>query len=214
MGRHHLGVCAAIAVERFSQHIGPFHPRTVELRGLAIGLIHPNGEGNPDDKTPQFRDLLHGLEAHHPVYDLRHIVAVCCWASHYRHHGANQNRRDMLEEGISLLEDVLRDPAKARAIDKYPEGAFNIYSLLANMSCRLDRFDVAERSIRHATRLARRHWAATGESGDLFEGLNGLEVILRARGKVADADAVQEERKRLVHDALEMVGEKEDSVEG
>jgi hypothetical protein len=190
MRRHHLAACAAIVIERFSQHIGPFHPLTVELRGLAIGLIHPNGEGNPDDKTTRFRDLLHGLEAQQPVYDPRHIVVVSCWASHYRHHGANQNSPDMLEEGISLLEDVLCDPAKARAIDGYPDGAFNIYSLLANMSYRLRHFDVAERSIRHATKLARLHQAATGEDGDLFEGLNGLEVILRTQGKVSDADAV------------------------
>ncbi|CAI4215837.1 unnamed protein product [Parascedosporium putredinis] len=189
--RHHLAMCANIAVERFSRQIGPLHPWTVELRGLAIGLIHPNGEGNPDDKTRQFRSLLQDLENQHPTYDPRHIVVVSCWASHYRHHGVNQ----------------------ALSIDKYPDGAFNVYSLLANMSYRLHRWDVAEESIRHATALARRHREETGEDGDLFEGLNGLEVILRAQGKVVDADTVQEERQRLVRDGLERVGEKEESVE-
>jgi len=43
-------------------------------------------------------------------------------------------------------------------------------------------------------------------------GLNGLEIVLRAQGKIEEADEVQEERKRLVHEALEMAGETEGSV--
>jgi hypothetical protein len=42
--------------------------------------------------------------------------------------------------------------------------------------------------------------------------LNGLKVVLRAQGKAVEADAVQEERKRLVGETLESIGEKEDSV--
>ena len=46
----------------------------------------------------------------------------------------------------------------------------------------------------------------------MFERLNGPEVVLRAQGKIYEADEVQEERKKLVHETLEMMGETDDSV--
>lgn len=76
-----------------------------------------------------------------------------------------------------MLEGVIADPAKAKAIDEYPEGAFNMYPLLVNTKNTLQRWDEGER---HAICLARRHWPETREEGDLFEGLNGLEIILDA----------------------------------
>ncbi|KAK5659150.1 hypothetical protein OQA88_1240 [Cercophora sp. LCS_1] len=190
----------------------PLSPWTVDLNGLAIGLIHPNGQGNPDDKTVRFRQLFQNLETHEPRYDLRHINTLCCWASHYRHHGGKQGRVDILEEGISMVEGVLSDPAKAAVIDEYLEGAYNMYILLASMNHKLGRMDVAEDHVRHAIGLARRHWEETGEENDLFEGMNGLEIILRAQGKVVEADSVMVERKMLVRSTLEMVGEEEDSA--
>ncbi|KAI0445995.1 hypothetical protein F4803DRAFT_559834 [Xylaria telfairii] len=209
--RYHLLMCAAIAIEQFSKHIGYFHPWTIELSGLAIGLLHPNGVDDPEDKTIRFRDLLQQLETL-DVYDTRHVTVVCCWASHYRHHGSKQGNHELLEEGITLLDGVLRNPAKARAVHEDLEGAFNIYSLLCSMNYKLGRLGVAENSIRHAIKIATVHRARTGEEGDLFEGLNGLEVVLREQGKIYEADEVQEERKRLVNETLEMVGETEDSV--
>ncbi|KAJ3568307.1 hypothetical protein NPX13_g6467 [Xylaria arbuscula] len=207
INRYHLLMCSAIAIEQFSHHIGYFHPLTVELSGLGIGLMHPNGVGDPDDKTKRFRDLSQQLETL-DIYDTRHITVVCCWASHYRHHGSPE----LLEEGITLLDGVLGNPDKARAVHEDLEGAFNIYSLLCSMNYKLGRLIVAENSMRHAINIAIVHRARTGEEGDLFEGLNGLEVVLRAQGKIKEADEVQEERKRLVHETLEIVGETDDSV--
>ncbi|KAK5658663.1 hypothetical protein OQA88_2059 [Cercophora sp. LCS_1] len=210
--RHHLRVYAAIALEQFSKHLGALHPWTVDLSGLAIGLLHPNGQGNPDDKTTRFRELFRNLETFHPRYDIRHINTLCCWASHYRYHGSRQGRADLLEDGISMLEGVLSDPTKAAFIDEYHQGAFDMYSLCSSMSYRLGRWDVAEARMRHALTLAKRQWEETGEDSDLFEGLNGLEMILRAKGDIPAADGVQSERRMLVRKTLEMVGEKEDSV--
>ncbi|KAH8893959.1 hypothetical protein GQ53DRAFT_860048, partial [Thozetella sp. PMI_491] len=189
--RRHLLMCSTVAVEQFSQHIGYFHPWTVDLSGLSIGLLHPNGVGDHEDKTIRFRDLLQQLESL-DVYDDRHITTVCCLASHYRHHGSKQD--------------------KARAVHACPEGAFNMYSLLGSTNYRLGRLGAAEDSIRRAIELAMAHWARTREDGDLFEGLNGLEVILRAQGKNTEANAVQEERKMLVRKTLEMMGETDDSA--
>jgi len=213
--RHFITACAEIAIERFSHHIGYFHPWTVDLSGLAIGLLHPNGAGPAEDKTMRFRDLLQNLESETGgVYDLRHINTICCWASHCRHHGCRPGNPDlgMLEEGIALLEGVLDDPVKGPVVEGYPDGAFNMYSLLTRMHHELKRSDVAERYMRRGADLARRQWERTGEDCDLFEGLNGLEVVLRAQGKIAEADAVLEERKKIVRERLEMVGEKEDSA--
>lgn len=209
--RYHLLMCSAIAIEQFSKHIGYFHPCTVELGGLDIGLMHPNRVGDPEDKTIRFRHLLQQLEIL-DVYDTRHITAVCCWANHYRHHGSKQGNRELLEEGITLLDGVLHDPNKARAVHEHPEEAFNIYSLLCNLNYRLGRLGVAENSMRHAIELAMVHRARTGEDGYMFERLNGLEVVLCAQGKIEEADEIQGERKRLVHETLEMVSETDDSV--
>ena len=211
INRHHLFMCSTIAIEQFSQHIGYFHPWTVELSSLGIHLMHPNGVGDPEDKTIRFRSLLQQLETL-DVYDVRHITVVCCWANHYRYHGTKQGSCELLEEGITLLNGVLHNQDKARAIHNVPEGAFNMYSLLCSMNYKLGRLGVAENSMRNAIELATVCRARTGEVGDLFEGLNGLEVVLRAQGKIDEADKVQEERKRLVHETLEMVGEAEDSV--
>ncbi|KAK0627363.1 hypothetical protein B0T14DRAFT_563172 [Immersiella caudata] len=213
--RHFINKCAAIALDRFSHHIGYFHPWTVDLRGFAIGLLRPNGTGPAEEKTARFMELLRELEAETGgVYDMRHINAICCWASHYRHHGVRPENPDLsaLGEGISMLEGVLDDPGKRPAVEKFPDGAFNMHSLLARMHQELRRYDVAERYMRRGVELAMRARDHTGEDGDLFEGLNGLEVILRAQGKAAEADAVQEDRKRLVIETLESVGEKEDSA--
>jgi hypothetical protein len=66
------------------------------------------------------------------VYEMRHINIICCWASHYRHHGcrAEDPELGVLEEGISLLDGVLGDPVKRPAVEEYPVGVFNMYSLL------------------------------------------------------------------------------------
>jgi hypothetical protein len=118
----------------------------------------------------------------------------------------------MLEEGIALLEGVLDDSVKGPVVDGYPDGAFNMHSLLARMHHELKRSDMAERYMRRGVDLARRQWECTGEDCDLFEGLNGLEVVLRAQGKIAEADGILEERKKIVRERLEMVVEKEDSA--
>ncbi|KXX74053.1 hypothetical protein MMYC01_209771 [Madurella mycetomatis] len=206
MGYRQLRMCAAIALEQFSQHTGYLHSWTVELHCLAIGLLHPRDQGDPEDKTTRFRDLLQNLEAHQPAYDARHINTVCIWASHYRHCSDHQGRLDLLEEGISLLEGVLADPVKAQVMDECPEDAFNVYSLLAGMNDRLKWWDVAEVCIRRAINLARRRWAETGEEGDFFVGLNSLEIILCAQGKIAEADGALEERRMLVRDTLQTFG--------
>ncbi|KAK4449767.1 Clr5 domain-containing protein [Podospora aff. communis PSN243] len=199
--RYYINTCAAIAIERFSHHVGKLHPWTVDLSGLAIGLVRPNGSGPAEDKSARFRNLLLDLEAE-------------TGGVHCRHHGCRAENPDMgmLEEGIALLEGVLDDPVKRPAVEEYPEGAFNMYSLLTRMNHELNRCDVAERYMRRGVELAMRTRERTGEDADLFEGLNGLEVVLRAQGKVAEADAMQEERKRLVSETLESVGEKEDSA--
>lgn len=111
--------------------------------------MHPNGVGDPEDKTRRFRDLSQQLEAL-DVYDTRHITVICCWASHYRHHGSKQGSRELLGEGITLLDGVLRNPDKARAVHEDPKGAFNIYSLLCSMNYRLGRLIAPENSMRHA----------------------------------------------------------------
>lgn len=169
----------------------------------------PNGHGPTHKKATRFQSLLDQLHTL-PVYDLRHIDTVCCFASHYRHHG----KRDpsALHSGISLLEGVLQDPVKGQVVAKYPDQEFNMCSLLANMNEQLKQWALAEGWMRRGLELARRGRERTGQDGDLFEALNGLEVILHAQGKVEEADAVMEERRRLVKEALEGVGEKEDSV--
>lgn len=209
--RYHLRMCTAVAIEQFTRHIGYFHQWTVDLLNFSIFTFHPNGTGDPEDKTTRFRDLLHQLETL-DIYDNRHLDVVCCWASHYRHHGSRDVNPEMLEEGVALLEDVLHDPQKARAVEDYPGSGFNVYSLLTSLNCRLKRWEVAEGYVRSAIEVAKLEMERTGEDGDMFEGLNGLEAVLRAQGKIAEADAVQEERKRLVKESLEKVGEKEDSA--
>ena len=209
LSRHHLNTIAGLATSLFSSHIGPFHPWTIELSNFAIGLLLPNGHGPPQKKTARFQSLLGQLDTL-PVYDLRHINTVCCFASHYRHHGKHDP--STLHSGISLLEGVLTNPIKGQVVREHPDHEFNMYSLLANMNDQLGRWAVAEGWMRRGVELARRKRQRTEEDGDLFEGLNGLEVVLRAQGKVEEADAVLEERRGLVREALEGVGEKEDSV--
>lgn len=86
-------------------------------------------------------------------------------------------------------------------------------SLLTSMYDKLQRWDVAEEWMRRGIRYAERERAETGEDGDLLEGYIGLEVVLRAQGKVEEAEGVREERRRVVRARLEGVGENEDSVE-
>ena len=57
---------------------------------------------------------------------------------------------------------------------------FNRYSLLANMNDKLGKWAVAEGWMHQEVELAKRERQRTGQDGDLFEGLNGLEVVLRA----------------------------------
>lgn len=216
--RSQLNNCASIAVDRFSQHIGPLHPWTVELTCFAIAVLHPKGTGPADDKSVRFRSLLKHLETEtNGVYDRRHMDTVCCLASHYRDHGrgcsGNQGPDPVsLHRGISLLEGVLHNPAHERILAEYPEGVFNMYSLLTQMNLTLRRWHVAEGYIRRAKALAEQERARTGNDGDLFESLLSLEAVLRAQDKGEEADAVREERARLVKETLEMVGEGDDST--
>lgn len=209
LSRHHINTIARLATSLFSSHIGLLHPWTVDLSNLAIGLLSPNGRGPPQEKAARFQSLLHQLDTL-SVYDLRHINTVCCFASHYRHHGVYDP--SALHSGIALLEGVLQNPIKEQVVREHPDQEFNMYSLLANMNDKLGRWAVAEGWMHKGVELARRERERTGQDGDLFEGLNGLEVILRAQGKVEEADTVMEERKKLVREALEGVGEREDSV--
>ena len=118
----------------------------------------------------------------------------------------------MLEKGISLLEGVLHDPKKARAVWENPGGGFNVYSLLTGMYEKQERWGDAECAIRSAIKLAELERAMTGKSGDLLEGHIELEIVLRAQGKMREADDVEEERKKLVKESLEKVAESEDST--
>lgn len=206
--RYQLCMCAAVAIEKFSQYIGYSHLWTVELSNFSIYTLHAAGTGDPEDKTTRFRNLLQQLETLE-TYDARHLNVVCCWANHYWLHG-KQGNVEMLEEAITLLEGVLRDPRKRQAVEEHADPGFNVYSLLTSIYDRLGRWDVAEQRIRSAIKLAERDWLTTGGDGDLFEGLNRLEIVLRAQGKIDEADAAQQERKRLVKESLERVGEKED----
>ena len=209
LSRHHLNTIAGLTASLFSSHIGPLHPWTVELSNFAIGLLLPNGHGLTQEKAARFQSFSNRLDTL-PVYDLRHINTVCCFASHYRHHGAHDP--SALHSGIALLEGVLGNPMKRQVVRQHPDHEFNMYSLLANMNDKLGRWAVAEGWMHRGVELAKRERQRTGQDGDLFEGLNGLEVVLRAQGKVEEADAVMEERRALVREALEGVGEREDSV--
>lgn len=111
-----------------------------------------------------------------------------------------------------LLDEALEHPTRAALLPKFPGGAFNVHSLLMTINTGLKRYDKAEYYTRRGIDIAREARKTTNEDGDLFEGLNGLEVILRAQGRVADAEAVLLERKALVKESLEKVGEKEDSA--
>ncbi|KAK4250329.1 hypothetical protein C7999DRAFT_38636 [Corynascus novoguineensis] len=192
----------------------PLHTNTVDLINFSILGLLRNGTGDPEVKSARFRDLLSRLEGL-GVYDDRHINVLCCWVSHYRHHGSsNQDGVDvtMIERGIALLQGVLADPDKVRVVENNLGGAFNIFSLLSSMHHRLGRFDVAESYMRRALVFAEIERAQTGEDRDLLEGYIGLEIVLRAQGNAAEADAVREERACLVREALKNAGEKEDSV--
>ena len=119
-----------------------------------------------------------------------------------------------LHRGISLLEGALYNPSHQKVLQEYPEGLFNMYSLLTQMNLTLKRWSVAEGYTRRAKALAEQQRTHTGNmsDGDLFESLLGLETVLRAQGKVGEADEVREERARLVRETLELVGEGEDST--
>ena len=108
-----------------------------------------------------------------------------------------------------LLEEVFGNPARMEALSRFPGGAFNVHSLLTTLNIGFKRYDVAEYYSRKSIEIAREARKTTNEDGDLFEGLDGLEVILRAQGRTAEADAVVMERKALVKESLEKVGEQD-----
>ncbi|KXX73394.1 hypothetical protein MMYC01_210353 [Madurella mycetomatis] len=211
--RFYLHICADIAIEIFKRQIGPYHRWTVSLRNFSIVNLHRRGTGDPEDKTARFRHLLQQLEAH-SGYDIRHIDVLCAWSSHYLYSSSTMpgSSQEMLDQGIGMLEGVLRDPKKARAMRDNLGGGFNVYSLLASMYEKQERWDEAERAIRSAMELAELQLARTGENLDLYEGNVQLEIILRGQGKMQEADDAEEARKRLVREALEKVGESEDSA--
>ncbi|GAB1312799.1 Clr5 domain-containing protein [Madurella fahalii] len=209
--RYHLRICTAIAIEKFTQYLGFSHIWTVDLSNFSIFTLRAAGDGDPEEKTTRYRTLLQRLEAL-GVYDDRHINVLCCWANHYWQHGRKEGNLEILREGIAMLTGILRDPRKAQALESYPGSGFNLYSILTSMYYRLEQWELAECYVRRAIVLAEIERAETGEDGDLFEGLIKLEMVLRAQGKISEADAVQEERKRLVKESLERVGEKEDSA--
>ena len=212
--RHALSQCNRIAVAALTAYIGPLHPCTINLTNFSIFSLSRNGTGDPEDKSLRFRRLLSQLETEtSPVYDARHVDVICCWASHLRHHGCAQNDLAILHQGIALLEGVLTDPDKSKAVEGHIGGAFNMCSLLTSMYDKLQRWDVAEGWMRRGIGYAERERAETGEDGDLLEGYIGLEVVLRAQGKVEEAEGVREERRMVVRGRLEGVGEREDSVE-
>ncbi|KXX79946.1 hypothetical protein MMYC01_202306 [Madurella mycetomatis] len=209
--RYHLAICTAIAVEKFTQYLGFSHPWTVDLCNFSIFTLRAAGTGNPEEKTTRFRTLLQRLETL-GTYDDRHINVLCCWVNHYWQHGRKGGNQEVLREGIAMLSSILSDPMKAQALEGHPGSGFNLYSLLTSMYHRVGQWELAEFYIRRAIGLAELEKAETGEDGDLFEGLIKLEMALRAQGKISEADAVQEERKRLVKESLERVGEKEGSA--
>lgn len=209
--RYHLTICTAVAIEKFTQYLGFSHTWTVDLSNFSIFTLRAAGTGDPDEKTTRFRTLLQRLEALEP-YDDRHINVLCCWANHYWQHGRKEGNEEILREGIAMLSGVLHDPRKAQALEGHPGSGFNLYSLLTSMYHRLERWEQAEYYIRRGIGLAELERAETGEDGDLFEGFIKLEMVLRAQDKIFEADAVQEERKRLVKESLERVGESEDSA--
>lgn len=210
--RHHLRACTAIALESFTQHLGSTHPWTIELSNFSIYTWSAPGSGDPEYKTTRYRRLLQHLETL-DTYDSRHLNVVCCWANHYWHHGKKDPDSGMFQKAISLLHGVLRDPRKAQSVTDHPEAGFNVYSLLTSIHNRLNQWDMAEWCVRRAIRLGEREMARTGANGDLFEALIRLEMVLRAQGRDAEADAAEEERKALAKTSLEKVGETEDGVQ-
>ncbi|KAK0715212.1 hypothetical protein B0H67DRAFT_489165 [Lasiosphaeris hirsuta] len=202
--RHHLRMCTAAAVEQFARHIGHLHPRTVELLNFSIFSSTPAGGADAADKEARFRDLYRRLETLN-VFDGRHLEVVCCLASHLRRHGK-------LAESAALLEEILHTPKKANALSEFPAVSFNVHSLLGFIKVKMEQPVEAESYYRTAVNIAKVARQTSDEDGDLFEGLMGLEMSLRAQGKQSDADAVLAEHRALVKESLEKMGEREDSV--
>lgn len=111
-----------------------------------------------------------------------------------------------------ILREVLRRPERMARLHACLESAFNLHIMLATVNIDMKRYAAAEDYCRKALELARMQLEATGEDGDLFEGLDTLETCLRAQDKHEEADAVVLERQSVVTHTLEKVGEKEDSV--
>ncbi|KAK5658323.1 hypothetical protein OQA88_2299 [Cercophora sp. LCS_1] len=203
--RHHLQTCLRVAQGVFEKFNPVMAPQTVDL--LLFGVINslPPGVGDPALKEAGYSNLFARLEEA-GGFDGRHMDVICCWAVHRRQHRLYEQAEEL------LLDKVLRRPDRMRLLPQLPAEAFNVYSLLTTINTDMQRPEVAEGYVRTAIEIARGQWEATGEDGDLFEGLNGLETALRAQGKTDEADKVSVERQELVRLSLEKVGEKENSV--